>query len=81
VSRVPLPRIGDYVIISFCHPEPGPEFISGSSISGSPKSLDLLDAEPILNQVQHKVQKHDISLHTLITTRSLGGEGGVRGGR
>ena len=53
----------------FCHPELG---------SGSHKYLILLDAETILNQVQHKVQ-HDIFDHFPITTQSPRGEGRVRG--
>jgi hypothetical protein len=34
-----------------CHPEP---------VSGSHKSLIVLDAESILKQVQDRVQRHDI---------------------
>jgi hypothetical protein len=42
-----------------CHPEPCPGLVSWV-VSGSLKFLILLDAESILKQVQHKVQKHDI---------------------
>jgi hypothetical protein len=37
--------------VLICHPE---------LVSGSRNTLILLGAEPMLNRVQHKVQKHDI---------------------
>jgi hypothetical protein len=63
MSRKKYEKIYDFIYdglvkVAICHPEPGPEFNSGSTISGSRNLLILLDAEPILNQVQHKV--HDI---------------------
>jgi hypothetical protein len=44
------------MMMLFCHPEPGPEFISGSAISGSGLFSEMLDQicpEEILNQVQN----------------------------
>ena len=56
--------------VLICYPEPDPEFNSGSTISEPGKSLILLDAESMLNRVQHKVQHDIFSVFRLFTNSS-----------
>jgi len=52
-----------------CHPEPGPELDSGSTISGSHEMLKQAcpeDSEPLLKQVQHKVQNDTFRVHDIL---------------